>query len=552
MDDTENIAKLDAVLLKEIKQIKQNMQTSSPHFYIHWDSSDQNSPQPNYQVKYTTVKPENKDITQDHKGSPMATKLKEMDWHKQMPEVNKPWSEVYPEIDTNVDVLQAIADFYLLEALISGAMYEIPKNKVPTKQEDEAFFAAMGITSEKEKAEWLETRNKNMGTKINPLVVEANNRMHDLVEKLDTVFSTYALMAIGGELRHHGSVNFIGDRSMCWSAFREIYEETGPILLEHAVELFLEFKEGSSFGGKPWANCAQVLHDRLTGTLGPDGPDGHINKKLFLDRLWTLEHNGGAFINKVSWVVNNSFGYDLSQKNIVLDAHASDPPKYSILIAFATKPVKELVEKFDKEFPRLYEKSAKTTKICGRCHREKHENHPLYCHSIVKNLKNGEGYIEINEDIFDQNTAILLQNNQKQQVNVPWFDGDGNLHPDLFKFNNEKVTLWCSYRTECMTEDGQIYRCKGLKEASNHKELKEMINNVAEELVEKTEGKNLHAHSVLVFRGSFHVRGPSVDSMFGMKDSKLGVGVMLETVEVKESKPLTVEHFLTTVEGIVQ
>lgn len=55
------------------------------------------------------------------------------------------------------------------------------------------------------------------------------------------------------------------------------------------VQVFLEGKFGSSFGGKPWANIATNLLKVV---------EGEVSLETFTDTAWTLAHNNGPMFNK--------------------------------------------------------------------------------------------------------------------------------------------------------------------------------------------------------------------------------------------------------------
>lgn len=272
------------------------------------------------------------------------------------PEVIKDkWELVWPEVDQGMDPVQAAADFYVLEALSAHAVVNHPFKVKPLKVDkdaDERFFDLFGITDPDEKAEAIKARDdatlERMVTdpkfRLSYVITEADNALTELVEWLDGILVAYSHMAIGGELRHHIAASgkaLSGDRTHAWIQWRRIYTKLGNQALLDAATLFYEFT-GGGYGGPPWANCCEVLHARLEGQLGPDGADGHINKRMFVDRFWTLEHNGGCFLNKIHWSNVNGQSWSVGSMKQLLNAHASSPTNFMTLLSCASKSTQRL------------------------------------------------------------------------------------------------------------------------------------------------------------------------------------------------------------------
>lgn len=201
------------------------------------------------------------------------------------------------DVDKGVDPVRSAADYYLLDAIIG--LTRMSEVVVP-----EQFAPA-----------WADrdriVRNDDM---LSAILVSAKRSHADLVERLDRSFLAYAVSACGGELRYHRALSsgpLSMSRSTSWDQFAEIVREKGAAALFDAEFLFEEFGSGS-YGGHKWAVAAKITGQRLSGKMAP---------WLFVDRMFTLEHNGGCFLNKVQWSQNNDLDYGLHHMKRVLDAH---------------------------------------------------------------------------------------------------------------------------------------------------------------------------------------------------------------------------------------
>lgn len=265
------------------------------------------------------------------------------------------WRQVWPEVDAdNFDLCQEASDFYLLEAITNGfvnsnkILFNAVKPATP-----EQLFAIIGVDDER--------TTKHLATLRDSLTaVEPENAPHPLeitlrnvideartlfsrkVENADNIFRAYFHMAVAGEARHHQAMKariLSGNRDRAWSGWRSIYEQVGPEALMDLHDLFLEFS-GGGYGGPPWAEACKILYSREIGTLGPTD---FLNRKMFVDRAWTLEHNGGCFLNKILWRVKNNKGWGMDYlKDRVLNSHAANPPNYKLLLKVASPEVTKL------------------------------------------------------------------------------------------------------------------------------------------------------------------------------------------------------------------
>jgi hypothetical protein len=226
-------------------------------------------------------------------------------------------------IDKSVDPVQAAADYYLLDGIV---------NLVRFGQIDAPEAGMRRLMDKRE----VVHNDDSLSTWVN----SAERSRNRLIEKLDRTFLNYAVAAVGGELRYHRAC--AGDwapqsRSASWDAFVGIVNEKGASVVYNAVDLFEEFG-GGSYGGTKWAQIAKVCAMRLSGKMAP---------WLFVDRIFTLEHNGGCVLNKQSWAQSNTLGYGLHHMRKVLDAHASADTDWNLLLAVASPDVAFMFRKVD-------------------------------------------------------------------------------------------------------------------------------------------------------------------------------------------------------------
>lgn len=239
------------------------------------------------------------------------------------PDEDTNWKIAYDLKPEEHNVVRAAADYYLLEAIDAGLVGTTDGNG----------NIVLAVT---ESPVFRLIRN------------EAEEMMNELVRKWDPILINYVHMAVGGELRHHqavGSEVLSTNRDRAWCGWKLIFEAVGPDALTDAAELFREFTS-SGFGGDPWAKACEILHARLTGKLNP---------RMFLDRVFNAEHNGGCLMNKVHWYGDSAGWYNdpylpldkamsLSElSSYVLPAHGVHPePDYPTLLAYASPEVQQL------------------------------------------------------------------------------------------------------------------------------------------------------------------------------------------------------------------
>ena len=268
------------------------------------------------------------------------------------------WQETWPEIDAkNFDPVVEAANFYLLEAITGGVPNGIPDRPISahrsnTAKRDKELLIQLGVTSAAERAKRIKARDAAIEDRkandpdfaLAVMLAEAEDMFEAVVEKADATLVGYFHMACAGEARHHraiGGTVLAGGRSRtgAWIGWRKIYEAVGPESVKDLANLLAEIT-GGTYGGARWEEAANILYGRITGELGPTEA---INKRLFVDRAWTLQHNGGIFLNKINWRISNRKGWDLGAvQTKVLEAHASNPPNWKMLCSVADVKVVEM------------------------------------------------------------------------------------------------------------------------------------------------------------------------------------------------------------------
>jgi hypothetical protein len=165
----------------------------------------------------------------------------------------------------------------------------------------------------------------------------ARSKLYKFERELAKEFASYLDIAIGGELRYAKSSlgdecpkslsaytkeASLADRGTAWVVWGVVRRAWGLRALELAQETFEHPDWRGAFGGEAWASIVSVLRAYL---------EGRINERIFVDRCFSLEHNGGCVFNKL---------YDTRTVNVVLEAHGDDD--YSTLRGYASKEVERL------------------------------------------------------------------------------------------------------------------------------------------------------------------------------------------------------------------
>lgn len=212
-------------------------------------------------------------------------------------------------IDTSLDLSQVFADFYLLEWMAGNVGVNLPA----------------GATA-------VELREAQ---------AVATTLRADLIARVEPSLLAYTRMAVWGEARYHKALGRKSvSRERAWLGGRIIEERGGPDVYAELADLFDEMESArSSIGGPKWAAAARVVHLRLTGA---------IDAATFLDRVLSMQHNGGSLFNKVVWQKSNPLGWGLEAITLVLgDAQASNPPVVRFLWEVASDEVRSLWKRWN-------------------------------------------------------------------------------------------------------------------------------------------------------------------------------------------------------------
>lgn len=286
-----------------------------------------------------------------------AGKTKSNPWKDVSAPIAVTWDKVWTSLGANhmdTDPLQVAADFYVLEAIANRLLISdkslLRDLSEPSLEEIDKAASILGIALEKAKVkmEALKKKRENPLYKILEIEAEATKALELLVEKNFPIFFEYTHAACGGEVRHHEAVGvygpLTGSRERAWATWHTIYLRHGEKAIKTMASLFREVKmEDASFMGEKWALAADLLLDFERKKLGPDD---FTNKKIFLDRVFSLEHNTGCFLNKLDWTVKNTYGMKIIHMKRLLHWHAANPPEMNYLLEVTSKDVTSLYNSY--------------------------------------------------------------------------------------------------------------------------------------------------------------------------------------------------------------
>jgi hypothetical protein len=123
-------------------------------------------------------------------------------------------------------------------------------------------------------------------------------------------------------------------RSAGWNDWWQLaHGDLATWMAECAEAFFSECWGGGGFGGPKWGTAAALVADYLNGV---------VTTRLFLDRCWSLQHNGGCIFNKFYVMHTKTInGHNVHTLMHVLDQQSKD--KYNHLCEqFASDYVAEL------------------------------------------------------------------------------------------------------------------------------------------------------------------------------------------------------------------
>ena len=276
----------------------------------------------------------------------------------------------------NVDLAQAVADYYLLDAIKADML--VPRPFEPKAHHsfevrlhhDTKWRECCDTTEDAKHKQWCKPGNRKPSTTqaatYEPpfdeayvrTVMKAMEMFKDIPATMPVirtraflrharhtaimaqVFRNYAHYAIAGELTHYnsnalkGSFGTTHDKLRAgW--FKLVQHFGGAAAAKYAERMFEDSSNwNTSYGGAPWAQIARTLWEFESG---------HWDAWLFVDRMFSLQHNTGSALNKVSWKQPVGHGYyvgNLQASDGPLDCHANS--KFDRLGAFASEDVRKL------------------------------------------------------------------------------------------------------------------------------------------------------------------------------------------------------------------
>lgn len=315
-------------------------------------------------------------------------------------------------LDTSVDMIAAMSEFYVLFGLAHGLVNTEDFRDEENKRKLRSVYSSSWDTK------------GNPQIRLGDLERKAVDLFDEHVAEIDIVLRRYVSCAVGGELRYHraigGSVlphkNSGGEgkahsRYRAWVGWKEVMEKVGPEALKDAAKLFKEIP-GHGIGGQKWSLCAEILYYRLVDKSGEPvwhderdrlevyGPKPVFPPAVFVDRVFNAQHNGGALLNKVNWPPKNPRGWNIEYaKGHVLPAHDDakngGTPNWSLLVSLCNKEVQNL-------FSQTWETAndvrqtigLKTTPcpstsvqfrwLCGWCNSNPERGHHLGCQAVYQ------------------------------------------------------------------------------------------------------------------------------------------------------------------------
>jgi hypothetical protein len=116
-------------------------------------------------------------------------------------------------------------------------------------------------------------------------------------------------------------------RGLAWREWAVAYSRYGPALIRDCANVFLKQAWGSSYGGPRWGQAAEFLFEFLSGKMSANA---------FLDRAFTLQHNGGCIFNKF-------YRRGLGGMMAVLDLQSNDQEHYPQLRKYASPYTRSLL-----------------------------------------------------------------------------------------------------------------------------------------------------------------------------------------------------------------
>lgn len=154
----------------------------------------------------------------------------------------------------------------------------------------------------------------------------AKRAQNKQIKTLSIEFNRYLAHAIGGEVE---CARTLGRTKAQKRLIRRGKCKTVTDI-RMARDIFAEGYWSCGYGGRPWANIADTLYQYRTKRL---------NRKLFVDRVWSLKHNN-------DFVFDKGYNYDYRDLGHVLDCQAHG--NVDALLPYCRRNVKRLHEKAGK------------------------------------------------------------------------------------------------------------------------------------------------------------------------------------------------------------
>lgn len=163
--------------------------------------------------------------------------------------------------------------------------------------------------------------------------------------------SRFIAMVCGGELRHHNdckgenALSYVKTTAwLLWLGYQEIVGVEPS--WEKALEMFKSDDWETGYGGDNWAAGIELLMKWNEYLLSKDN---RANSRIFIDRVFNLEHNGGSYFSKLEdfWA-KNEHGLSIDDLSLkILPMHSGDDPDIDGLAYHSNENVKQFMHRFD-------------------------------------------------------------------------------------------------------------------------------------------------------------------------------------------------------------
>lgn len=270
--------------------------------------------------------------------------------------------------------IKAAADYYLLEAIMSGLL---GREAIPTdfthdylwRRQQEHPFNRHGLKlcgcpagtativhpcehdGRISEFSWhLFNGTNRMPDHLVKMMKKAEKLQDLLVARWTTIFWSYGALAFASEATYVREMaykfhdrNGYFSRNTMLGGLAAIERQYGPECW--ATEMYDLFSDqvvqwAGAYGGDAWRSCVRPYKLLAANEITP---------KLFVDRVFSAQHNTSTFLNKVMWYKNDPT-YDPTDTVYVgdikwtLNAHANS--NYNHLLDECSKPVKALWSKY--------------------------------------------------------------------------------------------------------------------------------------------------------------------------------------------------------------